>query len=110
MKIPYPTNDQCSNNEVVFDCNGRIGHAFWTPQAGGYRGKSVAVFDKGWKSYASGSAEGGCIDIYIWHDGEFPYDDEDGREPVEFHICDPEQFITFGEKLKTINNKYCIEL
>jgi hypothetical protein len=64
--------------------------ACWYPQMGGYSGKAVAVSD-----------DTGCVDLYVWHDGEFPFtgDDDGPAPPVEVHHCDPEQFIQFGRQL-----------
>ena len=41
-----------------------------------------------------------CVDLYIWHDGEFPFSEEDdGRPPYLVHHCDITQFIRFGRAL-----------
>jgi hypothetical protein len=61
---------------------------------GGYVGKAVAAND------------GGCIELWVWHDGTFPFTDEgqpDARPPVQLHHCVPEQFIEFGEFLASLN-------
>lgn len=100
-----PTGDQCNENAVVFDQDGKIGHAIWYPQMGGYCGKAVAVMDREWIEYDSGSGSGGCIDVYVWHDGKFPFSESDG-EPRIVHHCDPEQFVEFGEKLKELNDTH----
>jgi len=109
MNIKEPTSDQCSNKEIVFENVSRIAYACWYPQMGGYVGKCVAIFDKGWKLSGSGAAEGGCIDVLVWHDGEFPFSDFDGI-PHSLHHCDPVQFIEFGKFLEGINNKNMIEV
>lgn len=103
MDIKEPTDDQCSNNEKVFDDGVKVGYAVWYPQMGGYVGKAVALFDKEWKSYSTGAAEGGCIDVLVWHDGEFPFGGDEN--PREIHHCVPEQFIKFGEFLSEINKR-----
>lgn len=97
-----PTTDQCSDHAPVQLANGRTGYACWYPQMGGYVGKAVAVPD------------GGCVDVWVWHDGQFPFrderdsDDDDEwavrRNPVELHHCDGEQFIRFGEFLVSLES------
>jgi hypothetical protein len=98
-----PTGEECSTNKTVFDGKISFAVALWYPQMGGYHGKAVAVFDKGW--YIEGSmGHGGCVEIYVWHDGEFPFSDS-GRRPATLHLCEPEQFIEFGEKLSEYNER-----
>ena len=77
----------------------QIGYAVWYPQMGGYCGKAVAVVDK-----KQQTGEGGCVECYIWHDGEFPFLGDD-RPPIHIHHCDPGQFIRFGKKLAKFNVK-----
>ena len=96
-----PTSEQCTAKAKVWEDNDRIGYAIWYPQMGGYVGAAIALFDKKWKSYSTGAAEGGCIDVYVWHDGEFPF--SDGENPCLLHHCNPEQFIEFGKTLTEIN-------
>ncbi len=102
MNIKEPSGEQCTNHEKVFDNEDKVGYAVWYPQMGGYVGKAVAMFDKKWKSFPNGSQIGGCIDVLIWHDGEFPFG---GNNPREIHHCSPEQFIEFGKFLTNINNQ-----
>lgn len=97
-----PTSHECSHNSPVFDDGQRVGYAIWYPQMGGYVGKAVAVMDKGWKERGN-AREGGCIDVYVWHDGQFPFS-ADGVDPYVLHHCDPVQFIEFGEKLADLND------
>jgi hypothetical protein len=104
MKIKEPTSEQCSNKEQVFEDETKVGYAIWYPQMGGYIGKAVALFDKQWKSYPHGSSEGGCIDVFVWHNGEFPFSESE-CEPREIHHCDPEQFVEFGKSLTEINER-----
>lgn len=99
MNIKEPTAEQCSNKEKVFEDDTKIGYAVWYPQMGGYVGRAVAIFDK---QYRSGAAQGGCIDVLVWHDGEFPFGENDDT-PREIHHCDPEQFIEFGKTLSKLN-------
>ena len=109
MNIKAPTMDQCSSNAIVYKDDHHIAYACWYPQMGGYAGRCVAIFDQLWKSYSSGAAEGGCVDVLVWHDGEFPFSD-DGRDPYSLHHCDPSQFIRFGEFLQEINDKNMVEV
>jgi hypothetical protein len=97
-----PTVEQCSNHEKVAEDAHSVSYAIWYPQMGGYVGKAVAVFDRRWFDHTSGSANGGCIEVYVWHDGEFPFSEQDGS-PALLHHCDPEQFIRFGQKLAELN-------
>lgn len=98
-----PTSEQCSQNAKVWEDEGHIGYAIWYPQMGGYVGKAIAVVDKQWTENER-SRTGGCIDVYVWHDGEFPFGGEGERtRPVELHHCDPEQFVEFGQTLTKLN-------
>lgn len=85
-----PTSDECSENATWTD-----GHmncmALWYPQMGGYVGKCVITYHKG----------EGCFDAYVWHDGEFAFDN---RSPAVLHHCDPDQFIKFGQTIKSITS------
>lgn len=100
MNLPEPTAEQCEQMAKVFDDKSSHGFAMWYPQMGGYLGKSVAVFDKSWTEFENATT-GGCVDVYVWHDGEFPF--HDGENPCIIHHCDPQQFIDFGTVLKEIN-------
>lgn len=100
MSIIEPTGEQCSARALVFEDEQHVGYAIWYPQMGGYAGKAVALLHKQWVEYGNGSREGGCIDVYVWHDGRFPFSD---ASPVELHHCDPEQFIDFGQALHALN-------
>jgi hypothetical protein len=93
-----PTAEQCTAREKItlsIDGNPISGIACWYPQMGGYLGKAIAQSD----------GEGGCINVYVWHDGEFPFSEKWYREPTiprRLHHCDPDQFISFGKLLKTL--------
>lgn len=84
-----PTAKECSAHATLEDVDeygkARILTACWYPQMGGYGGKCLI--------YANGS---GCFDVYVWHDGEFPFT-EVGRAPTHLHHCDAQQFIDFGK-------------
>ena len=101
MHIPEPTNEQCSSNSVVCEDDTKIGYAIWYPQMGGYVGRAVVVLDKEWSDNGS-SRSGGCFDVLVWHDGDFPF--SNGlTPPIELHHCDPEQFIEFGRAVARLN-------
>lgn len=57
---------------------------------GGYCGKAVALINE--------SSEESCFDVYVWHDGQWAFGDD--QEPAEMHHCDPDQFIEFGRTVK----------
>lgn len=83
-----PTGEQCNTNATMPDGT----TAAWYPQMGGYVGKAVARHDGH-----------GCADVWVWHDGEFPFSGDDEsrplRSPVELHHCDGDQFVQFGQFL-----------
>lgn len=83
---PEPTAEQCSAHER-FKFLGNQGIYVWYPQMGGYVGKA-AVIRMG--------DPGACVDVFVWHDGEFPFGDED-QKPREIHHCDAAQFVRFGK-------------
>jgi hypothetical protein len=77
--------------------NGHRTMALWYPSMGGYVGKAVAV---------DCNDEDGP-DVYVWHDGEFPFTEGDRqpwsgavRAPARLHLCAPDQFIGFGRDLE----------
>lgn len=107
MEVQEPTAEQCSANEKVFEDECTVGYAIWYPQMGGYVGKAVALMDRDWIEISSGASIGGCVDVLVWHDGEFPFIGEDGRKPVRLHHCDPDQFISFGAKIAELNKRGC---
>jgi hypothetical protein len=85
-RMPEPTIEQCQEHARI-EWEGRVFYACVYPQMGGYC--AVALLEP----------LGGCFDVYVWHDGDFPFDDGDdeGRGPVTLHHCDAEQFIEFGK-------------
>lgn len=96
--VNEPTGDECSTHAVVYEDEYIIGRAIWYPQMGGYAGSAIVFFSK--------HNKGDCVDVYVWHDGEFPFDGEgpDGpRYPVLLHHCVPEQFVDFGKKIVEFN-------
>ena len=101
-----PTVEECEAHAPVWAGGGRYGVALWYPQMGGHAGRAVAVFDRQWQDHGH-TRWGGCIDVYVWHDGEFPFSGErdPGVQPVLLHHCDPEQFVEFGKTLKEMNER-----
>ncbi len=102
-RVNEPTADQCTVHEKVYEDEHHVGYAIWYPQMGGYVGKAVTLLDKEWSERDDGVAIGGCFDVLVWHNGEFPIRGEDGENPVRIHHCDPTQFIQFGEKVAELN-------
>ncbi len=85
-----PTAEECSDHATV-EYDGISGTACWYPQMGGYIARAIVVPDHG------------CFDVMIWHDGEFPFKGEDpDQPPVRLHHCDADQFIEFGEFVKSL--------
>lgn len=90
---PEPTAEAC-DKAWRGEWNGIPTLALWYPQMGGYVGKAVAVRDDD------------CLDVYVWHDGEFPFTEADHQPwegtagPARLHHCDPGQFIGFGKVLE----------
>ena len=102
MNIAEPTGAECSAHAKVCEDANHIGYAVWYPQMGGYTGKAVAVMDKHWTEAPNGAMLGGCVDVYVWHDGEFPFH-QDVESPRLIHHCDPEQFVDFGRVVGELN-------
>ena len=87
-----PTPEECSNHAVV-NFTGRRFMAVWYPQIGGYVGRAW-VSDAG-SQYPDGKP-GSCFDAWVYHDGEFPFAEDETRSPAHLHHCAPEQFVEFG--------------
>lgn len=88
-----PTSDQCTEGaevELPNDYTGGMWHAYayWYPQMGGYVGKSVILVNE--------DDPEGCFEAYVWHDGAFPFNEDNG-EPAHIHHCLAEQFLDFGK-------------
>ena len=95
-----PTGDQCNSNEKIGVSSDGHWHLYacWYPQMGGYCGAAIIAVEPG-------ARPGSCFEVYVWHDGEFPFNDDDdmGRGPVRhLHHCMAEQFINFGETVLKI--------
>lgn len=98
-KITEPTGEQCNANALVYLDDDDAGYAMWYPQMGGYSSKAVAVFGR-MPMEATDSDDGdGCFDVWVWHDGEFPFG---GANPRRIHHCMPSQFIQFGETVMAL--------
>jgi hypothetical protein len=83
--LAEPTAEQCTAHEEVGP-----GIACWYPQMGGYVAKAIVI---------PGDT---CADVYVWHDGSFPFTDDDPRGPAHLHHCSGEQFIEFGKFLTDV--------
>jgi hypothetical protein len=115
---PYPTSEQCTANAPLKWGNGRRGFATWRyPQMGGYGARSVVEFLATTVAPKEGLANAPgipdfCFDVWIWHDGEFPFDPDDvdnrGRRPTCLHHCNAEQFITFGQLVEAKGEEFLI--
>lgn len=87
-----PTSEQCNANERVPipGCD-TPAYAAWWPQMGGYSGRAVIT-------------AGDCPEVWVWHDGAFPFSDDGkpGRTgtPARLHLCDSDQWIELFEKQK----------
>ena len=82
-----PTMEECYVNSSFDLGDGRVGYAAWYPQMGGYTSQAIVEI----------VGPSGCFDVYVWHDGEFPFDGEGGEQPRLLHHCMAEQFIDFGQ-------------
>ena len=86
-----PTYDEIRANTVVDGCM-----AAWYPQMGGYVAKCwvrFGCYDGDPPTNIPG------FDVVVWHDGEWPFgeDDDRVRVPAHLHHCGADQFIEFGE-------------
>lgn len=93
-----PAAEQCSARGEV-EADGRRGIAGWWPQMGGYAGKMVILADPD-----------GCLDVLVWHDGEFPFDGtchgcEAPRIPARIHVTDPDQWSRLARDLSLAAEK-----
>lgn len=80
-----PTDEQLAGNACIVE-DGRSYIASWYPQLGGYSAKAWVEFDLG--------PDNSCFDVHIFHDGDFPRNDE--PPSLSFHHCSADQFIRFG--------------
>jgi hypothetical protein len=91
QNVPEPTSDQCSTTALVYTDGPVKGWATWYPQMGGYVGRAVVLV----------SPDSSCVDVLVWHDGEFPFGQ---AAPVHLHHCDPEQFVSFGQRVMALQD------
>lgn len=86
-----PTSDECTANTLLYERDGTRGYACWYPQMGGYVSHAVV------EVWGRGPNE--CFEVWVWHDGEFPFSDETDppRSPAHLHHCMAEQFVRFGQ-------------
>ena len=96
-----PTPEECEANAKLM-LGGESYTAAWYPQRGGYVAKCLIRHV---------DAEDCCYDLYVWHDGEFPFsgEGETDAQPVGLHHCDGNQFIAFGELLNSLDRRGIIE-
>lgn len=91
-----PTYDEMGKYVPEFDA-----YAAWYPQMDGCVAKTWVLFDD--NGFGEGESNnlaqlpGGCFDVLVYHDGQFPFD---RGEPAVLHHCTWEQFITFGEEVR----------
>lgn len=86
-----PTNEQCNSKASIEGFGSQKAFACYYPQMNGYHGKCIVVI---------GSED--CFDVFVWHDGEFPMN---GESPTYIHHCCPEQFIQFGQMVKSLQEQ-----
>jgi hypothetical protein len=107
LQFRAPTSEECTTNARVVMSPSRNWKprelvAAWYPQMGGYVG--ACWIDPHACSGEARDPDDG-FDVYVWHDGEFGFSGEDGRQPVHLHHCAPSQFISFGELVQRIQEK-----
>ena len=85
---PEPTPEECSAR-TKGTWEGQEIIATWFPQLGGYVGKAVVVIENGPADEPDGP------DIWVWHNGEFPFTGEDEMSPVNLHVCIPGDHVAF---------------
>jgi hypothetical protein len=84
-----PTHEECDSHATVTLDADTEGIACWYPRMGGYHAHAVIVLDED------------CVDVYVWHDGDFPFKGYE-RPPIVLHHCDGEQFVGFGHLLEAV--------
>ena len=89
-ELREPTADECESKALIAENETHVFYACWYPQMGGYVGRAVIEIQKGLD----------CFNAYVWHDGAFPFDGEDGRAPVLLHHCSAQQFVEFGNAVE----------
>ncbi len=106
-----PTPEQCSVSARLEDFEGCPAYACWYPQMGGYVGKAVVVITtdaNGEFVKPDEECYDRCFEVYVWHDGAFPFDEEyygEKTSPKHLHHCMPSQFVEFGEFVQRLQGK-----
>lgn len=90
-----PSDREASNREVVV-FEERSWLATFYPQMGGYGGKC-------WVDVTEGV--GACFDVYVYHDGEFPFAHAPTKEPIRLHHCAAQQFRRFADEVETAQGR-----
>jgi len=95
FKLIEPTGDQCNARAKLGEDEFNSFYAVWYPQMGGYIGKAVAAIGKG---------DDGCVDIFVWHDGMFPFSDDadPSRSPAMIHHCVIDQFRRLADDIEAL--------
>lgn len=100
--IPDPTSEQCTNNERIQLEDGRWATAAWYPQMGGYVSHCLIVLNPGED----------CFEAYVWHDGSFPFGEDNDRwpgeaapSPAHIHHCAADQFVGFGNLVNRLQGE-----
>ncbi len=94
-----PSSEECHKGERLSDFQNRPAFAGWYPQMGGYVGRCVIVLES--------EEPDGCFDVYVWHDGCFPFHGEGphGGKPSQLHHCMPSQFVGLGQIVQDHQNR-----
>lgn len=95
--VRKPTGDECNDNKLMGEDANYWYFAGWYPQMGGSHG--IAIL----RVYKNTQDEDSCFDVFVWHDGDFPFDS--GGDPIELHHCSAEQFIEFGNLVKRLQKQ-----
>jgi len=102
VTIPDPTHEQCTANEQIVLADGRAATAAWYPQMGGYASHCLIVLNPGED----------CFEVYVWHDGSFPFGEDNDRwpgepapSPAHIHHCNADQFIGFGNLVNRLQGE-----
>lgn len=90
-----PEVQDCENNRLIHENDYARYYGIWYPQMGGYGAKAVVEIQKN-------SSNNSCIEVAVWHDGDFPF--HEGEHPAILHHCSADQFIRFGEKVSALRH------
>ena len=98
-----PSSSDCENNTRRVVSGGWIELCAWYPQMGGYCGKCVVRFHP----EELDVNEEPCFDVWVWHDGEFPFGEDEypGKVPARLHHCSAEQFRDFADVVERAMGK-----